>query len=172
MIRCQERLSRVERAPRFAFGDHVVAAEVFDHRVVKARGDGEVEQHVRADTMLACEFVHSLFDAGHRLVLGGVGGVIVDALGEVGPFVIVVTLGELPSVVLEVFAEGGIAVLGATDAEHGEVFGHQAVAVQVVQRGDELALGEVTGSAEDDDLTVGGSSTCGHSLRIDTKRPF
>src|SRR5262249_26785447 len=87
---------------------------------------------------------------GARLV--EVGLAVVDALAQPAPVLLRHLVGrELLDVVVELLAIAVVVHRGAREADDRELLRQQPLALEVVERRDELALGQVAAGAEDHD---------------------
>ena len=130
---------------------HAVLAEVLDDVGEELGRGGEVEEAVAAGVELSVELGELRLEAVVACGVVEVHGEVVDVLDEgvelgVGGF----DTAALDDAVLHVGGEV-VAERAAGDADDGEFFGKKAGLVEVIERGQELALGEVAGGAEDDD---------------------
>ena len=117
-----------------------------------AGGDGKIEEPVALGAALGVDLLQALGQAGVALGIAELAAVVVDALGEALPeLVLDVLAGELAGGFLELGAELLIGLFPAGEADDGEGRGQIAIGGQVIKRGDELAVGEIARGAEDDD---------------------
>ena len=118
---------------------------------------GEVEQRVAAGVAFAFDLCHLFTQA---LIEPGVADVarnIEQPPRECPPHVAVELgiLAELLHAGAHLFAEAVVGKRRAGDADNGEAGGKPAVEGEPVERGQQLALGEVAIGAEDDDDALG-----------------
>ena len=135
----------------------MLAEEFDDVGEVLGRG-GEIEETVAAGAELLVELAEFFVEG---VVAGGVvevHGVVLDLVDEGGELGVgLIDAASADDAVLHVGGEG-VLQRAAGYADDGDLFGQQAGLVEVIERGQELALGEVAGGAEDDhDAGVGGA---------------
>ena len=140
--------------------------QVDEDVVEELRGGGDVEQAVALAAARGIDGIEFLREAAVALGIGELGLVIVDRFDERIPDCLVVAgarnlavdLGEPGAELLVGFFPPG----EADDFHAGRQF---AIDGEVVERGDELAVGEVAGGAEDDDGAGLGASSGRRGLR-------
>src|SRR5262249_52948169 len=115
--------------------------------------------------VLPLDLAEELAEPGVRLRVAELAADVVEALVEVGPDGIVDPgRRELPDRRRLLLAEGVVREVAPRDADDGEVARQGAVAPEVVGGGDQLALRQVSGGAEDDDRAGVAGSRVGHRL--------
>ena len=131
--------------PGFAEPEH-------DRRVERGRG-GAVEEPVAADRPLLLDLAQEIAEPGVEVGVGGIAGVVEEGLGEPLPHARGGRLdaGELRDRLAHARAELLVAHLRPAHADDGEGLGQHAALEHRPERGDELALGEIAGGAEDDE---------------------
>ena len=117
-----------------------------------ARRDGEIKEAVAAGAALGVELGEAL---GQPLVAVGVAefaAVVEEALGEAGPdFVVNPGAGEFADGLFQLGAEAGVGLFAPGETDDGKRGGQVAIGGDIVERGDELAVGQIAGGAENDD---------------------
>ncbi len=94
-------------------------------------------------------------------VIGELGLVVGDGFDERGPDVVVVSgAGDFAIDGGETFAEFGIGFFAAGEADDAGAGGQVAIGGEVVECGDELAVGEIAGGTEDNDGARLGARAC------------
>ena len=124
-------------------------AEVFDDAGEELRGRGEIEEAITADVLFLVDAVELGLEAG---IVGGVVEVereVADLLDEaIQPGIAGIDVAELE----DAFAHVGrkfIAQRAARHPDDGECCGQQAGLLQVEERRQQFALGQVARGAED-----------------------
>ncbi len=126
--------------------------------------DREVEDAVFAGAALAVEALQLDLELGERLRQVELALHVGDALGQLGPRRLVHGLapGELGDALLHLVGEVGLGP--PRHAHHGEAAGEHPAQRQVVDRGHQLALGEVARGAEDDEGAGAHGAVLRHAL--------
>jgi hypothetical protein len=141
----------LSRQPRLAQAADDLPEEV-------GRG-GEIEEHVAAGAVLAGHLVEQ---RGEARVDGGVAELarlVVQRLAELGPELLLHRhRGELGDVLGLLLAELLVGHRSASDAHDGDLARQEPVRLEVVESRQELALGEVSRGAEDDDRAGSGGT--------------
>ncbi len=110
----------------------------------------QVEQPVAVGAELAVEAVQQVADAAVGVGVGRGAGDVVQPAGERLPHLVLDGLGA--GELLDRLAHVGpvllVGVLAAAGPDEGEVLRQQPVQLQVVEGGDDLAVGQVAGAAE------------------------
>ena len=113
---------------------------------------GEVEEHVAPGPVAALHFLQELAELGIGLVVGELAGLVVEGVPQLAPELLVHRAGgELADLLRLLGAERLVGLGLPRDADDRELARQEPVGLQVVERGEELALGQVPGGAEDDD---------------------
>ena len=135
-------------------------AELLDDRRKELRRGGQVVEVVPLGAMRFVHLVQQFFEALVGLGIVDIAGQIVEAFGEPVPKLLVDRGGgELAQLGAHLLAELVVSHCAAREADDGEMLGKQAVAGEIVERGEQFALGEVSGGAEDDhDARIAGAA--------------
>ena len=135
---------------RPAFGLATLADLLDDHRH-RLRRDCEVVDAVAARAALGVELVHALQELVVLAAVREIDRHVVRRLGQPVPDVLVeVVAAELAHRVLHLVAELVVRPLGAGCADDREVLRQELAHRECVQRGEDLAVRQVAGGAEDD----------------------
>src|SRR6266436_4102500 len=117
----------------------------------KSRRNREVEKSIPSGAVFFIDVVDLLPQALERLGILKVALDVIDTLGEPGPNCGVDLGGRIfGDFFRKSFAKTLRGEIVAGEADDGELFGEQIVGGEVAERGDELALSQVAGGAEDD----------------------
>jgi hypothetical protein len=125
--------------------------QLFHNDREKSWRDGEVEKLVAARVVLLIGVGDLLIQALVSLRVLKIAFDVIDALGEPGPDGgINFCRGILGNFVGEMLPEGLRIEVVACETDDGELFGEQITGGEIAQGGNQLALGQVPGGAEDD----------------------
>ena len=132
--------------------EQVRAAELLHHRAELAGGNGEVEQQV-VPQLRHTERRELLLEPRVGSGVGQVALAVGDVRGELRPnrLVHLLAAAELLHARLQFIAPRRVVLLAPREADDAHRAGQRLLREQVIERGDELADGEVAARAEDDD---------------------
>jgi len=143
-----ERLFDDNAAPAFGFGVHAGGSEGVAGRAVMLGGGGEIVEAVGGLAFdLAQARVNFRKIGGHFEIAADV----VQAAGEIVPDLIVEGAAEFLHAVEDVLAKVVGGPVAAGDADDAGAVPQAALFAVAVEGGDELAVRQVAGGAEDDD---------------------
>ena len=157
-----------DRARPAAFRAGLVEAALLepgDDRLELLRPRRKVEHPPAAEVVFPVEFLDA---RGERVIAGVVvegAAVIVEVLRKMVPeFLLDGLTRKLLGRLLHFLAEHVVALVAPGEADDGHVRGQIAVGGEIVERGHELAMGQIAGRAEDDQRTRFGLRTIGQAL--------
>ncbi len=129
---------------------HVVRAETMnDVGEVVGRG-GEIKEPIAAGAVVAIELAQQFLQRVVALIVVEVHRVVGDLLYKfIELAVVFVDTAELDDALTHIFGEA-VGEIAAGDADDAKLFGEQAGLLQMKERGEQLALGQIAGGAEDD----------------------
>ena len=144
-------------------------AELRGHGAEEGGRDGEIEDNVAAGNLaFALHGGDFFFQRGKDGGVVEISGEVVAAGNERIPFRLIHLVGgELFDVGRHLRTEAGVVARSDGDADHGEALGQETQAAQIEEGGDELAFGQVAGSAEnDEDTRRAGAAVIGGRLGV------
>ena len=154
-----------DRARPAAFRAGVVEAaflEPGDDRLELLRPSRKIEHAPSAEVVFLVEFVDAFGEGFVAVVVVELAAVIEKVLGEMVPeFLLDGLAGEFLGGLLHFLAEHVVGFVAPGETDDGHAGGQVAVGGEVVKGGDELAVGEVAGRAEDHQRTGFGLRTVG-----------
>src|SRR5581483_4024694 len=150
-----------------------LGGKLLDDGAEEIRSGREIEEKVTAGLMVLVDLGQRLFDLDVEILVVELAGDVVHAALEPVPDLAVVGPGrELLHVVKHLLAEVLGGHLGVGDTEDGEFTREQLIFGEVIQSGNQLAAGQIAGSAEDDhDTGITGAANflllrCGHDFGL------
>src|SRR5208282_1375003 len=126
-------------------------AELLNDRRKESRRDREIKKAVSGDIVLLFRVNNLPLQALERLRILKLALDVIDALGKPIPYLQVDGLRrEFRNLFTQNFAERFRGVIVHRESHDCELFGEQILLGEIDQRGDEFALGQISGDAEDD----------------------